>query len=305
MHITRRQITDRETWLQWRRQAIGASEIGALFGVHPYVTALRLYVEKRGMEFPHQETGSMRRGRILESAVGAAVQDERPTWTIEKAQIYLIETDLRIGATPDFWVHTGKDHGVLQAKTAAPSVYEREWSGGAMPPMWIVMQCLTEMMLAEVAIGAIAVLRVDPWDLKCSIFEIERHAAAEARIIAAVERFWTDVETGTEPTPDYGRDADLAAILVPRETSGKRIDLSGDNELAAELAARAAIAEDIKASTARKDEIDSMVRFKLGDAEFADVGDWTVSYKTQHRKETIIPAKDIRTLRITRKKESP
>jgi hypothetical protein len=32
---------------------------------------------------------------------------------------------------------------VLQAKTAAPSVFESEWEGGKRIPFWIVLQTLT------------------------------------------------------------------------------------------------------------------------------------------------------------------
>ena len=50
-NIETRQITSRDEWLQWRKQDITASVIGALFNVHPYKTALQLYVEKRDAEF--------------------------------------------------------------------------------------------------------------------------------------------------------------------------------------------------------------------------------------------------------------
>lgn len=305
MTITTREIIDRDTWLAWRRDYVGASNVGALFNVHPYMTALKLYVEKRGAEFPNEETGSMRRGRLMESTVGAAVADERPEWNLDMAKTYLVDTDLRLAATPDFWITGPRGRGTLQAKTAMPSVYERDWHGGARPPMWIVLQCLTEMMLAGVQYGAIAVLRLEWNDLKCSIFDVERHAEAEARIVEAVQKFWRDVEEGNEPTPDYGRDADLARFLVPRETSGKSVDLSGDNELAAALEDRRRVVEEIRILTARKDEVESMVRFRLGDAEAAELADWRITYKTHHRAEAVIPAKDIRTLRINPKKESP
>ena len=98
MAIERRAIVDREQWLDWRRQDVTASAIGALFRVHPYTTKLCLYAEKRGVEFPDEDNKVKRRGRWLEPAVAEAVRELRPDWTIEPPRCYLRDPELRLGA---------------------------------------------------------------------------------------------------------------------------------------------------------------------------------------------------------------
>ena len=130
MPIERREITNtpagREQWKAWRRADVAtASTTGALFGYHPWTTPLKLYTAARGVEFDERETKLMRRGRLLEHSVPAAVMEERPEWYVSPAGVYLRDPELRLGATPDFFVN---DHsrtfgmrGVLQAKTTTPT----------------------------------------------------------------------------------------------------------------------------------------------------------------------------------------
>jgi len=136
MTVEHRTITSRDEWLRWRRQDVTASVVGALFGVHPYTTALRIYAEKRGVEFPDADNKTMRRGRWLEPAVATAVEEERPDWKLRAPRLYLRDPDLRLGCTPDYFIEGDpRGLGVLQCKTVAPSVYARDWLGGSEIPL--------------------------------------------------------------------------------------------------------------------------------------------------------------------------
>src|SRR5215203_7178212 len=138
MRVEQRNVESRDAWLQWRREDVTASTVGALFGCHDYTTALRLYVEKRGVEFDEPDDRVLRRGRWLENAVALAVNEKFPDWKIEPAKVYLRNPDLRLGATPDFFIHgDARGRGILQAKTIAPSVFKRDWGGGLECPFWI------------------------------------------------------------------------------------------------------------------------------------------------------------------------
>lgn len=304
MNIERRLIVDRAEWLSWRRQDVTASSVAALFGVHPYSTALKLYLEKQGIDFPNEENAVMRRGRWLEPAVGLAVADEHPHWKIVPAGEYLRAPDLRFGCTPDFYIHGDpRGLGVLQAKSAAPSVYDREWSEG--PPFWITLQTLSECLLAGAAFGVAAALRVDAYNMEPRIHEIPRHAGAEARILAAVKGFWIDVENGREPDADYGKDADLIKLLAPREAGiDKEIDLSGNNKLPDILAERALRMARIKRDEERCGEIETEIKFLMRDAALvAGVPDWRITFRTEHRKGYTVEPRDRRVLRIYDRRE--
>jgi predicted phage-related endonuclease len=303
--IEQRPITNREEWLGWRKLDVTASVIGALFDVHPYVTALRLYVEKRGVEFPTEETKTMRRGRWLEQAIGSAVAELRPDWKIEAPNVYLRDGTHRIGATPDFFLHGDpRGLGVLQAKSVAPSVYHGQWDHGAEPPLWITLQTLTEMMLAEAAFGAVACMLVDPHQMDVQIFEVPRNPAAEAKIVDAVHEFWKRVQNGIEPEPDYGRDADVIRALHPRETPGKSIDLAGNNLVPELLDIRSSLKDTIADADKRCKAIENEIKYLLKDAEtVTGLQGWRISYKTEDVKGYDVKQRTQRPLRITDKRE--
>jgi predicted phage-related endonuclease len=300
MAIERHEIVNRAQWLALRKADVTASRVGALFAAHPYVTPLRLYMEQAGVEFPEQEeTPVMRRGRLLEGAVAMAVAEQRPDWTVTKNNFYYRDPEHRLGATPDFFIDGDpRGLGVLQTKTAAPYVFERDWDNGKTIPFWIMLQTLTECLLTGAAFGVVAPLRVDAFDLACPILEIPRHPTAEAKIYEAVGQFWHDVRTGHEPEPDYGKDASLLPILAPRAVEDKIADLSTDNELPVLLAQRQQLRTDIRAYEARCDAIEAELKFKMRDAERAHLPGWSITWKNQHREAFTVAAKDMRVLRI-------
>ena len=302
--IERRPIIDREEWLAWRRQDVTASTVGALFGVHPYTTALRLYAEKRGVEFLNEDNKVMRRGRWLEPAVGKAVSELRPEWKLEAPNIYLRDPEIRLGCTPDFLIHdVARGLGVLQCKTVAPSVYARDWLDGTEIPFWITLQALTEMMLAKASFGAVAVLLVDPHNMDVAILDVPRHPSSEDRIAKTVKNFWIAVQKGIEPDPDFARDADVIKVLVPREIPGKTIDLAGNNRLRAMLEQRAALMATMKEADDACSAIETEIKFLMGDAEIANgLNGWRITYKVEHRTGYTVAPKDPRVLRIKDKR---
>ena len=304
--IERRPITDRKEWLEWRKSFVTASQVPALFGAHPYLSALKLYLEKSGVEFDESDNPVFRRGRLLEPAVGLAVAEDRPEWTITPAKTFLSDSANRIAATPDFWIEGDpRGLGILQTKTAAPSVFAREWNAGAEVPFWIVLQATTEMILADAAFGAIAVMCVDPFDLICSIHEIKRHPGAEQRIISAVAQFWDDVKAGREPQPDYGKDAALLSILAPREKSPDlAVDLSGNNEMPEMLAERELLHARMKQDKERCEAIETELKFLMRDAAIVTgLPGWKIIWKSGLRKGYTVEEKVLRTLRIYDRRE--
>lgn len=300
MTIERIPITDREQWLNLRKADVTASSVGALFGVHPYQTAYGLYAEKTGLELDEQSNAMLEWRLILESAVAAAVQRQRPDWRIIKATEYLRDPDLHLGATPDFYIEGDpRGLGVLQAKTVAPSAFKKSWTDDS-PPFWVALQNATELMLdRRCKFGAVAALIIDPWKMECPIYDIPRHDGVEQRISDAVKSFWRDVMDGNEPAPDYTRDAELIAALYPAAVPGLAVDLSSDNYLPEILRERADEKARIKTAEERIKAIDAEVRHKVGAAEIASLPEFTITNKVINRKAYSVAATSFRQLRIT------
>lgn len=301
----------REQWLGWRRRDVTAGSTGALFGVHPFQTIAGLYAEKMGMPLPgapDPESAVIRRGNDLEDFVGAKVAKMRPQWRIDKNTEYLSDAHARIGATPDFWIEGDpRGLGVLQTKTVNPRDFRNKWcsddSDEPVPPMWIILQNATEVMLADAAFGAVAVQVVGDYAWDTHIIEIPRHKPSEHKIRVAVNCFWQAFDAGQVPEIDYERDGALMALLYPREREGSIVDLTRDNRAIWLCAERARQADIIKQAEAIKESVETELKEKIGDHEAALVNGWRVTLKTTHRPEKLHKATSFRVLRTMRKEE--
>lgn len=291
-------IVGRGAWLDLRKRDVTASEVAALFDAHPFRTHLQVYLSKTGQDGNRGDNPAMRRGRIMESAVAAAVAEEHPEWAdaIRKAGDYWRLPDLRLGSTPDYHIGDPDEaaSGVLECKTMAPEEFEK-W--GDAPPFAYTLQTLAQMMTTGAAWGCIAVLVMNR-ALDLHTFPVPRHAAAEAKIADAVRAFWCRVERGEAPPPTMPADRVTLAGMF-KQDNGAEIDLTGDNELPGILAERATL----KAAMKRLAEIDDAIKAKVGAARTALASGWRIQFSTQHRKEYTVPAQDVRVLRITRKGE--
>src|SRR5258708_3490433 len=200
MAIERNGSESREQWLACRSQDVTASIAGALLGVHPYSTAYGLYLLKKGLiaEDP-EETGPMRRGRLLEPVAVQMLREDKPNWTIHDHPIgyYYRDPASRLGATPD--VLATDEHGkpgIVQIKSVEPSIFRRDWKnedGTIEPPLWIVVQGIIEAYLTGAEWAAVAPMVVG-FGLEMPVIPIPLHAGILDRLKAEVSEFWQRIE---------------------------------------------------------------------------------------------------------------
>ena len=295
--IERIAIKNRGQWLALRRQDITASEIAVLFGLHPYRTLLQTFMSKTGQDGNEGDNPAMRRGRILEPGIAVAVSEEFPDWRLEKADCYIRDAAARIGATPDYFVHGDpRGIGILECKSAAPDIFEKQWADGA--PQYCVLQCLVQMMLTDAPFGLIACL-IDNRNKDLQCYDVPRHPAAEALIRLKAAEFWTTVAAGHMPAPDFAKDGETITAMFPR-SQGPALDLTQDNRMPELLVDRERMLAVLKEARGDLDAIDAEIKFKLGEAAEAFLPGWRISFKLQHAKAYEVAAKDYRVLRIKR-----
>lgn len=286
-----RPITGTGEWLRWRQGLVTASSIGALFNCHPYVSLADLVAEKRGKRRGEGDNSSMRAGRILEPAVIAALNEERPDLRVVKADTFHMIPATRLGCTPDAFGEDGKL--LVQLKTASREQWDK-WHG--VMPLHYVLQTLCEMLVTGCERGLLACMLRTP-SFPLHTFEIKRHPAAERRILDAVEAFWRKWDAGEHPEPQS------AEGLAEALDDGSSVDLSGDNALPALLEEREMLRQQVHAETQRLDEISDVIKGKVGAAARAWLPGWSISYQSHLRKEVTIPSKSVRTLRVRRSRE--
>lgn len=118
-----------------RRGMIGASEIGIVCGLNPYVSPLQLWAEKTGKAEPGIASLKMRVGKLLEPTIGKLFQEEHPTEgkVVECQQTFRsVEAPFAI-ATPDFWIETSeKQLKILEVKCIGERG-GKNWADGAIP----------------------------------------------------------------------------------------------------------------------------------------------------------------------------
>jgi predicted phage-related endonuclease len=235
----------------------------------------------------------MRAGNILEGGFPAAVKlDEKP-WDLVKAATYERLPQHRLGATPDFLINDPPG-GLLQAKTASREQFEA-WHG--VVPLAYSLQTLTELLVTGRRWGVLAVM-IRGGSYPINYYDVPRHEAAERKILDAVAAWWKAFDAGEYPAaaPSDG----LAEIF----DDGSFVDLSGSNELPELLDERASLKATTTDAEKRLKEIDTFLKGLLGPASTAWLPGWSLSFKTQHRKETVLPASDFRVLRVRRSEDA-
>ena len=147
------------------------------------------------------------------------------------------------------------------------------------------------MMVCGRSRGVLAIMVRAP-SFPLHLFNVARHPAAEARILDAVAEFWRMWDAGEHPQPQ------TAAGLAEMVSDGSHRDFSGDNEIVALLAERAELMPVRRDAEKRLDEIDGAIKERLGPASTAWCPGWSLTFKSQTRRETVLPEKQFRVLRV-------
>ena len=278
-------ITSRGEWLERRRSAVNSSQMGAVLGVHPYLSPEQLIGQMRG-ESVRGDTPSMRRGRVLEPAVAAALQEDHPEWPpLVKSDSYYWLPEHRIGATPDYlW----GDDGLVECKTCAPHIWD-QWHGRV--PLAYLLQLLTALMCTGRERGIVAVM-VCAGQFPVHEFALERHPEAERKIIDAVAAWWKAWDRGEIAAPQSVEE--LETLL----DNGEHLDWTNNEEMQMLLAERRDLKTEISKLTQRLGEYEYKIKNNIGRASTAWAPGYSITFRHHHRAEYTVPAKDIRVLRI-------
>lgn len=302
-------VTDRASWLAMRSRDITASDIASICGVG-YRSALAVWAEKLGHTPPQADSPILQRGRWLEPAIWAAVQDRNPSWELRAAKVYLRSPSLRVGATPDALAVDPDRKGLvlIQGKVVARPTFIADWLGGDKDrgapevPLGYQLQTLTEAMLAEARFQieiypVLAALVIGDFTAELHVIPVQRHAEAEQKVLVTVRDFWTMIAEGRQPALDPTRDHDVVRKLYATE-NGETIDLSGDNLIPELMDERLLLGQQIKEREDRREEITTTIMHKIGAATFAVIaGGRKLSAKTTNVKEQVRAAYSFRSLR--------
>ena len=131
-------------------------------------------------------------------------------------------------------------------------------------------------------------------------YEVPHHDGAQRRLRDAVADFWTCVRECRQPQLNYERDGAIINALYPNAAPGKVIDLRFENRIPALLDEIEQAKADEKTAKAKREAAENEIKDKMGDAEFAVVPGWRVSWKTINKKPYSVPATSYRDFRVKR-----
>ncbi len=193
---------NREEWLRLRKSGIGGSDAGAICGLSPYSSPMKVYQNKTSEDTADLDNESMRQGRDLEDYVARRFMEATGLKVRRSNMMYRSDTHPFMIADIDRLI-VGEDAG-LECKTA--SAYNADkWKDGQVP-MHYLIQCCHYMAVTGRSAWYIAVVILGQ---EFKYAKITRDDAMIANLIAIEETFWnTHVVPRIIPPPDGSRACD-------------------------------------------------------------------------------------------------
>jgi predicted phage-related endonuclease len=292
-------IVSTDHWHALRKPNVGCSEVGALFGVHEYLTGYALAARKLGRLPPVEDNPAMKRGRLLEGVAKQLVAELKPEWWLTDPRAYYCDNEIHFGATPDLFVQDGDRRGVVQIKTCTEQVFAQKWrkdDRAIEPPLWIAIQAMCEQHLTGSDFAYVAVLVIGN-GLTLELIEIPYLPAVIEQARERVAAFWLMIELGQLPAPDYGRDSEVISQLF-RQDDGAELDLSDDNELP-ELVETMEAARRVRLTAQdEEDQVRAQIVHKIGMAAKVKFAGGTITAKTVHRAGYEVKPTSFRPVRV-------
>ena len=277
---------DRQHWLALRAQDVTSTEVSALFGLNPYLSAYELWHRKAEQDLGEiAETERMTWGTRLQDAIGKGVAADQG-WKVRRMAQYLRDPSARLGASFDFEIIAHPDGpGLLEIKTVDRMVYQSYWQDGDLPeaPPHIEIQVQQQMLVSGRRWAMIAAL-VGGNEIKLirRDFDAEIDAELRRRTLA----FWASIADRQPPDPNYFLDARFIAAQFRQSTPGSVLDARANSRLMTLAERYQNLSQDIRRMESEKAAIKAEVLTTIGPAEKVLLADASISAKT-------VPAKDI------------
>lgn len=219
-------FTTREVWLHERSKDLTSTEIAALFGCSPWITAYELWHYKAGILTPEfEETERMRWGKRLEHPIALGLCEDNG-WTCRPNTDYMRIPKLRLGASFDFRLsRPSRKPCNLETKNVDAQAYREGWQvsysedddgnieqSDIEAPPHMELQFQQQMLIngdSEIVLGALVGGNTG------KIIEREADRDVHLEIIDAAAEFWASVKENRPPDPDFRRDSDTIRRLHP------------------------------------------------------------------------------------------
>lgn len=213
--------TSETAWLQLRSIDLTSTEIGALFGISPYVTEFELwYRKKMGLIVQAEPNDRVKWGKRLEDSIAQGIAEDN-NWVVRPKKEYIRIPDKRLGASFDYEIEGGM---LLEIKNVDALVYKDGWlidGDNIEAPLHIEMQLQHQLLVSGFETGYIGAL---VGGNRVVLIERKADFKIQNSILKASERFWKTIDNNIAPKPDFQKDHDFIRELYSSAMVGKQIE---------------------------------------------------------------------------------
>lgn len=258
-------------WLRLRKSGIGGSDAGAICGLNPYSSAMKVFQDKTSETVEEQDSEAIRIGHDLEDYVAQRFMEATGLKVRKSNFMYRsVEHPFMIADVDRLVV--GEDAG-LECKTA--SAYNADkWADGNIPLHYII-QCYHYMAvtgrrtwyIAAVILGREFTYRKLEWD-----------EGLISRLIEIESDFWNrHVVKGIMPPPDGSKACDeVIGRYFHTARTASVVELVGFDQ---KLQRREEILDSILGLQEEQKQIEQEVKLFMQDNEYASSENFRVSWK--------------------------
>ncbi|MCM1221622.1 MAG: YqaJ viral recombinase family protein [Lachnospiraceae bacterium] len=262
---------DKEGWLRLRKSGIGGSDAGAVCGVNPYSSAMKVFKDKISGAVEEQESEAARIGHDLEDYVAQRFTEATGLKARKSNFMYRsVEHPFMIADVDRLVV--GEDAG-LECKTAS-AYHADKWADGNIP-LHYIMQCYHYMAVTGKRAWYIAAVILGR-EFTCRRLEWDDELIS--RLIGIEADFWNNhVAPGVMPPPDGSKACDeVIGQYFHTARKGSAVELVGFDE---KLKRREEILGYISELQEEQKQIEQEVKMFMQDNEYADSSLFRVSWK--------------------------
>ncbi len=264
-----------DDWLEQRKNGLGGSDIAAILGLNPYRSAISVFLDKTGKSEVIEDNEAMRQGRELEDYVAKRFEEKskkkvrRNNFILQHPEHYFMLANI------DRWI-VGENAG-LECKTTNIFNYKAYQNEGA--PAQYELQCMHYMAVTGADKWYLAVL---VYGKDYLVFEYQRDEEMIDMIIQAEKHFWENyVLKNVMPPTDGSIDAEnLIKNMYPTSSKDKKIELIGFSD---KLKRYDELKELMSKLENEQEQIKQEIQMEMGDAEIAEAGDRTITWKNVTR----------------------
>jgi putative phage-type endonuclease len=271
---------DRAEWLAWRREGIGASDLGAICGMSPWATPMSVYLDKVGLLDDNEPSEAMRWGSLLEEPIarefevreGLYVHDQQLCVHDGQHPHRRCTLDGLVADTP-----APDDRAVMLGPLQIKCSRDRPWDE---VPDAYALQVMWEMGITGMPHEWLAVLHGGN---TLRVYEFEFDPIQFAALARIADTFWTAHVLAKNPPPADGSDATTEALkdAYRERATDEVVTFDGvETDLAREWQAAE---HAVTAAEMWRDRCKNQLRSILGEAIVAldGQGDELVTWKPQ------------------------